>query len=211
MTASTTSCPDKQPTTAFERTHAFRTQKTRPAWRVSFPSAPDWEGKLSFLFIFGNSATWKVETLGLFLPPLPPQNIPVFCSTVRWAAAGRRGVCNISGLTTPPLLPWKPECSISPLSRSCSSLARCWAYMMCHGWEGRSSHFGFDNFHGNWGNGAWHLPARGTEGVCTVFLTHTHTHTPTHGPIHKLPKSALWRILQVWPGKDIHNTQKLYN
>lgn len=60
------------------------------------------------------------------LPPAhPPLGSGVFGSTVQWAVMSRRSVCNISGFTTPPLLPWKPDSSISPLSRSCSSLARC--------------------------------------------------------------------------------------
>lgn len=65
---------------------------------------------------------------------------------------------------------------------------------------GRTSHFGFGNLHGNWGDSAWQLSASDTEGVC---MAHAHT----HAAVHKFTKSALWRILQVWPGKETHNIQ----
>lgn len=41
------------------------------------------------------------------------------------------------------------------------------------------------------------LPA--TLRVCAYSAARAHTY------VHKLTKSALWRTLQVWPGKDTHN------
>lgn len=137
--------------------------------------------------------------VGSFCFLSPPQNSTGFCNTVRWAAVRRRGVCNISGLTTLPLLPWKPDCSISPLSHSCSSLARCWAYVMCHRREGPVTSVLIIYMEiGGIVPGIF-LPA--TLRVCACSAARAHT----HARVHKLTKSALWRTLQVWPGKDTHN------
>lgn len=82
------------------------------------------EKKNCHFFLFQKLRNLKGKDIWTLPAPSPPaQSSTVFCSTVHWAAVRRRGVCNISGLATPPLLPWKPDCSISPLSHSCSSLA----------------------------------------------------------------------------------------
>lgn len=138
-----------QPLPFKEHTH-FTRRKRGLRGAFPFPLQLHGEERLPFLFVLGalQPARWRHLDSSYPLSPRCKQ----YCR-LQYRALGcseKRGVCNISGLATPPLLPWKPECSINPLSHSCSSLARCCADVMCHG-LGRTRHSGFDNLHGNGG------------------------------------------------------------
>lgn len=161
--------------------------------------------KYAISFYFRNSASWKVKAFGFlfFFFFFHYPNSSIFCKNVHWAEMSRRGVCNISGFTTPPLLPRKLDCSISPLSHSCSSPDDA-ELTWCHRCEGPVTSF-------------WRICVEIRGIMLGIFLPVTlgvHVWccscTHTHAPVHKYTELAVWIILQVCSGNVICNMQKYY-
>lgn len=182
-----------QPVPFKEHTH-FTRRKRGLRGGFPFPLQLHAEEKLPFLFILEILPPERQRHLDSSCPLSLPSKQHCLLQYSVLGCREKKGCLQHFWSHTPPLLPWKPDCSISPLSHSCSSLARCWAYVMCHGWEGPATSV-LIIYHGNWGNSAWHLSASDTEGVCVVLVTHTCTCTQTHkvGSVENLTGMARQR------------------